>query len=81
MKKVLIASWQLWKRIAHKLGQFNTWLLLTIFYFLIISPLGALMRACGWDPLRGGRPAQRAKSNWQPVKHSTPDLESLRRQS
>ena len=80
MKKFLKQIWEGWKRIAHKIGRFQTKLLLTLFYFLIISPVGAVMRAFGWDPLDSS-PRKRMQSNWKDVSDGEPDIDSLRRQS
>lgn len=40
--KILSSSWKLWKKIAHKIGVFQARLILTLFYFLILSPAGLL---------------------------------------
>lgn len=40
-----------WMKLAHALGWINTRILLTLFYFLIITPFGWVMRALGRDPL------------------------------
>ncbi|MCB2230273.1 hypothetical protein KQH82_06120 [bacterium] len=81
MKKVLRQIWNGWMRFARVVGRVNTAVLLTLFYFLILSPLGAVMRLFGWDPLRTGRKARKAESNWQTVRDGSPDLDSLERQS
>lgn len=81
MKKVLAGLWAGWKRIAHVIGRFQTRVIITIFYGLILSPLGFVMRACGWDPLEVGRRHARRGTNWKPVVDSEPEAESLRRQS
>ena len=56
-----------WMAFAHGLGWFNTRLLLTLFYYLVLSPMGLLMRILGkrpldmkWDP--------EAESYWIPRK-------------
>ena len=41
-----------WDKIGHILGTINTYILLTVFYFLILSPLGLLMRLFGKDILK-----------------------------
>jgi hypothetical protein len=48
---VLKRLWQRWKRIAHKIGNFQARVLLTVFYGLIVLPFGLATR---WfsDPLR-----------------------------
>ncbi len=40
-----------WMEMAHALGWFNTRLLLTVVYFTVMTPTGALMRLLGRDPL------------------------------
>ena len=81
MKKVLAGLWAGWKRIAHAIGRFQTRVIITIFYCLILSPLGSVMRLCGWDPLEVGRRHARRGTNWKPVTDSEPEVDSLRRQS
>ena len=43
--------WQAWKRLAHKIGNFQARVLLTILYAVLILPFGLAVR---WfsDPLR-----------------------------
>jgi len=81
MKKVLQNIWAGWKRVAHVIGRFQTRVLTTVFYFLILSPCGALGRLVGWDPLETRAAKRRRATNWKPVTPEEPDLESLRRQS
>jgi hypothetical protein len=40
-----------WMRGAHALGWFNTRILLSLVYFLIMTPTGVVMRLLRWDPL------------------------------
>ncbi|HUU29422.1 MAG TPA: SxtJ family membrane protein [archaeon] len=40
-----------WMRFAHALGWFNTRLLLTLFFYLILAPTGLLLRVLGKHPL------------------------------
>jgi len=44
-------AWQAWKRIAHKIGNFQARVVLTIFYFLLVFPFGIAARLFS-DPLR-----------------------------
>ncbi len=81
MTKVLARLWSGWKRVARAIGRANTIVLLTVFYSLILSPFGAMMRLFGWNPLESGKAAKRRSTNWKPVSDGSPDLESLRRQS
>jgi len=42
----------LWMRFSEFLGVINTRIILTLLYFLIITPLGFLMKIFGKDPLK-----------------------------
>jgi hypothetical protein len=42
----------IWDKIGHVLGTINTYVLLTLFYFVILSPLGLMMRLFGKDILK-----------------------------
>jgi hypothetical protein len=42
----------IWDKIGHVLGTINTYVLLTVFYFFILSPLGMIMRLFGKDILK-----------------------------
>ncbi len=81
MGKALTRIWAGWKEIAFKFARLQTNLLLTLFYFLILAPLGLLFRLFGWDPLES-RARNFAKiTNWRAVSQGEPDLDALRRQS
>lgn len=81
MKKFLKAFWEGWKKFALRLGRFQTMLLISIFYFLVIAPLGALFRLFGWDPLETGGFKSNKSSSWKKISDSSPELESLKHQS
>jgi hypothetical protein len=51
---------RLWWRFAQVLGRFNTRVLLTVFFAVVLTPVGVVMRLAGRSPLR---PAGR-DSNW-----------------
>lgn len=42
--------WEGWKKIARKIGDFNARVILTIFYFILLSPFALLMKLFT-DPL------------------------------
>ena len=44
-----------WMKLAHALGWFNTRVLLTVMYFLLLTPYGWLLRLLGKSPLDKGR--------------------------
>ncbi len=81
MKRIARKIWNGWKKIALKFARFQTALLLTLFYFLMLAPLGLVFRLFRWDPLQTGRRHRTKKTNWSPVTDSEPDLTTLRRQS
>lgn len=41
-----------WTLFTELLGTLNTWILLTLIYFLVFTPMGLLMRVLGKRPLR-----------------------------
>lgn len=59
----LLYRW--WMVLALFLGKINCTLLLTLLYLFIISPLGIVLRLCGYDPLhkkKTGQPSYRKQS-------------------
>src|ERR1700694_3071963 len=42
---------RIWMRIAHVLGWINSRVLLTAFFFLVLTPVGIVMRLLGRSPL------------------------------
>ncbi|MFH1202708.1 MAG: SxtJ family membrane protein [Candidatus Omnitrophota bacterium] len=50
MKGNLKKIWQGWKKIAHKIGDFQARVILTILYFVLITPIALFMMF--FDPLR-----------------------------
>jgi len=81
MKKFLKNIWERWKIIAKAIGRFNALVILTLFYFVILSPMGALFLLFGWNPLRSGKKERHKATNWQEVTNPKPDFEALKRQS
>jgi hypothetical protein len=60
---------RLWWRFSHALGWFNSRVLLTLFFFAVLTPLGLVFRLMGRDVL-----AQRTKgSTWLPYPQRTRD--------
>lgn len=43
---------RLWWRFAQTLGWINTRVILTLFFLLVLTPVGVLMRLCGRNPLK-----------------------------
>jgi len=48
---MLKRAWQAWKKLAHKIGDFQARVLLTIFYGVLVLPFGLAARLFS-DPLR-----------------------------
>jgi len=44
-----------WMRLSHAMGWFNSRLLLTVLYALVITPMAIIGRLAGWDPMRRRR--------------------------
>lgn len=51
---VLIVPNRWWRGFAHVLGWINARVLLTLFFFLVLTPAGLIMRLLGRDPLARG---------------------------
>lgn len=51
MADMLRRLWQAWKRIAHRIGNFQARVLLTVIYAVLILPFGLAIRFFS-DPLR-----------------------------
>ena len=69
-------AWTHWKKIAHAVGVVQTRVLMVIFYFIAVLPIGLIMRLAG-DPLHLKPPAG---GNWTAHRHQEPSLDSARRQ-
>ena len=81
MKEFLKKAWEGWKKIAHRIGRFQTMLLISLFYFLVIAPLGLLFRLFGWDPLETKGFKSGKQSSWKKFDSKSHELESMKRQS
>ena len=78
MKRFFGAIWRGWKWFAHKLGVFNTKVLLTIMYFIVIAIFSTFSRLFGADFL--DRKFKDESSLWRSHEDLKPDLENARRQ-
>jgi hypothetical protein len=67
--------WRWWQKIAKKIGDFQARLILTIFYIVIVLPLGLIVRLFG-DPL--GR--KKSATGWEVKPETSVSLDSARRQ-
>ena len=69
--------WHAWKRFALRLGNYQGRLILTFFYFLVVTPFGVLVRLFS-DPLE--IKYKTAPSFWANRPEDSPDLNEARRQ-
>lgn len=67
--------WEAWKRIAHRIGNFQARLILTILYAVLVLPFGLLTRLFA-DPLR----IRRRPAGWLEHPPSPASLEHARKQ-
>ena len=63
---------------AHVLAWFNTRLILGLLYYVVMTPLGFVMRVFGHDPLRKRR--RPAPSYWDLREETPVDPERYRKQ-
>ena len=73
----LRAAWRLWTRVAHRIGDFQARVLLTVFYYVILGPFALVLRRS--DPLGIGPGGPRG---WRPREPATrPIADQAQRQS
>jgi len=75
MLKMLKRLWEGWKGIAHKIGNFQARVLLTIFYAVLVLPFGIAARLFT-DPLR----IKRRPTEWLDHPDAPTDMEWARKQ-
>ena len=64
--RLLLPLNRLWGSFAGRLGLFNNFVLLSIFYYLFIFPLGVVFKLFGRDPMHR-RLSTNASTYWRPV--------------
>ena len=62
--RVLVYPNKAWMKLAEALSFVSTRVILAFVYFLVLTPIGLIKRAMGWDPLY--RRADRSDSYWRP---------------
>ena len=67
--------WAAWKRIAHRIGDFQARVLLTLIYAVLILPFGLAIRLFS-DPLK----IKKRPGKWIDHPHDAVDLEWAHRQ-
>ncbi len=67
--------WAAWKRIAHRIGDFQARVLLTLIYAVLVLPFGLAIRLFS-DPLK----IKKRPAKWIDHPHNAIDLEWAHRQ-
>ena len=75
MKNQLRDLWQRWQKVAKKIGDFQARLILSLFYFLIVFPIGLIARMFS-DPLS----LKKTAAHWDAKPSSPSRIEDARRQ-
>lgn len=75
MLETLKKLWAVWKRLAHKIGDFQARVILTVIYALLVLPFGVAVRLFA-DPLR----IKRRPTAWLDHSQESAGLEFARRQ-
>ena len=66
-----------WMKIAHVLGAINSRIILSVAFYLLITPIGLLTRLLGRDPL--DRRGPKRESYWVPRKRTRQTREGFER--
>jgi hypothetical protein len=62
--RLLVVPRKLWMKLAEGMAYVSSRIILAIVFFLVLTPIGLVKRAMGWDPLQ--RRAGSRDSFWQP---------------
>lgn len=62
--RVLVTPRKLWMKLAEGMAYVSSRIILAIIFFLVLTPIGLVKRALGWDPLQ--RRSASRDSFWQP---------------
>jgi hypothetical protein len=69
-------AWTAWKRLARRIGVFNSLVVLTLLYGVLVVPVGLVLRLVA-DPFRRRKPHT---TNWTPRVPAPATVEEARRQ-
>ena len=62
--RVLVYPNRAWMALAEGMSYVSTRIILAFDFFVVLTPIGLIKRAMGWDPLH--RRAHRLESYWRP---------------
>lgn len=74
---ILRSLWQGWKAIALRIGHFQTRVILSLIYYLVLGPVALVVRLVG-DPL--GIKRKDGRTRWRARHYPTLSLEQAKRQ-
>lgn len=75
---MLRTIWRRWLALAHKIGTFQSRILLTLFYFVVLAPFGLAVRGLA-DPLH--MKSRSTPAGWVQRATRDVDLAAAKRQS
>lgn len=78
MRRRARALWQRWCRVAEVIGRAQTYLFLSLFYFVVALPFALITRLCT-DPLQ--LRVAPGRSGWRTAPPREPSLENARKQA
>jgi len=70
--RLLVVPRKFWMKLAEGMSYVSSRIILAIVFFLVLTPIGLIKRAMGWDPLQ--RRAGSRDSFWQPYPEKQRDL-------
>ena len=62
--RLLVIPRKLWMKLAEGMSYVSSRIILFVVFFLVLTPIGLVKRAMGWDPLQ--RRAGSRESFWEP---------------
>jgi multisubunit Na+/H+ antiporter MnhG subunit len=62
--RLLVTPRKLWMKLAEAMAYVSSRVILALVFFLVLTPIGLVKRAMGWDPLQ--RRSASPDSFWQP---------------
>jgi hypothetical protein len=62
--RLLIIPRKLWMKLAEGMAYVSSRIILSVIFFLVLTPIGVVKRAMGWDPLQ--RRSGSRESFWNP---------------
>lgn len=77
MRQFVRGAWNGWKRIAARIGHYQSRLILSVIYFTLVGPFAIPFRLFA-DPLRLKR--ARGEGFWLPREPAVADVDEARRQ-